>query len=906
MYYRLVLVFVTAMLSACGGGGATYIEPEATPVPTATPEPDDTSALPGGSSNLPDLEEKSTLPGQVVEKQFTVTGIDQPVSFSVSGGEYSVNGGAFTSEPATVEEGDVVTVRVLAASEFATTVTARITSGSSSFNFNVTTVPADTSPDEFLFSLQRDVELASVQTSPVVFVSGINTPVSVSISNGEYALDNGEYTSSPGTITNGQAFRIRLLSSNEFATQTSAAITVGDYTTTFSALTRANIPAPELVVVFPRENSMISRPMTTVRGTAINQKGIQSVTVNGSEASILPYAGLQEIEWSADVYLSPGDNYVTISSVDGTGERSGVVSYKIRREVEIPIEFSVDYDNNRVIGIGPQSSLVSVSLSDGSLEHIAQLRNAGGFDSSCLRSATGEFYYAAMDGSNFQTYNILSYNLNTGESRSLGAINTEPEILGYDNNLISSSFKNLVCDSKYNSLYGMVNYRDINRGVIHTIVYRITLEEIPVISVFLETGDQGFENWIPHFMGYDSDGLVTNYGVDLGDIQHIDLNDKTVTTLIPGFDHFNFTLTTDLASDRIFYVTASGIESTHIQTFQEVLLSYVPNDSPLSLPQSNDIEYISELDRLLVSDRELNALIQVNVATGERSILAKDGLGEGPPILSPNGMVMNASETKVYLVDSGGNAGEKILEIDLATGDRRKLGNINGSYNYRVGGIALDESANIVYASVNDVIFAVDVETERQEIIASSSVGTGAVYQDISDLILDKPNNRLLFIDGYEDALFSVNLTTKVRSLVSKPGVRGEGEAFDNPVALELQSNGDKIYIAAQLAEIIVEVDLETGNRERVIDSCVDSTGNNYWSNFESMQNIKLDRYNNYLYIMSDTFMRINLATGQCEGRNTIVPNDVVVTHNNSLLIADWGNLGVLDFKSGARAVISK
>lgn len=75
-----------------------------------------------------------------------VFGMDYPVAISVTGGEYSVNGGAFTSSAGTVKSGDIVQVRQTSSASYGTMTTTvlTITSPTSTLvaNFNVTTTDA--------------------------------------------------------------------------------------------------------------------------------------------------------------------------------------------------------------------------------------------------------------------------------------------------------------------------------------------------------------------------------------------------------------------------------------------------------------------------------------------------------------------------------------------------------------------------------------------------------------------------------------------------------------------------------------------------------------------------------------------------------------------------------------------
>lgn len=69
----------------------------------------------------------------------TIYGINAPAPISVTGGSYSVNGGAYTTAPGTVSNRDHVGVRLTASASGGVTATAILTVGSISAAFNVTT-----------------------------------------------------------------------------------------------------------------------------------------------------------------------------------------------------------------------------------------------------------------------------------------------------------------------------------------------------------------------------------------------------------------------------------------------------------------------------------------------------------------------------------------------------------------------------------------------------------------------------------------------------------------------------------------------------------------------------------------------------------------------------------------------
>jgi len=75
----------------------------------------------------------------VTSDSITVSGINTVAQISIEGGEYSVNGGAYTSAAGTVTNGQTVTVRLMSSANFGTTTNAVLTIGGISGIFSVTT-----------------------------------------------------------------------------------------------------------------------------------------------------------------------------------------------------------------------------------------------------------------------------------------------------------------------------------------------------------------------------------------------------------------------------------------------------------------------------------------------------------------------------------------------------------------------------------------------------------------------------------------------------------------------------------------------------------------------------------------------------------------------------------------------
>lgn len=93
------------------------------------------------------VDEPEALVSAVVESNtITVAGVDGPTDISVSGGEYSVNGGAYTSTSGTVVAGDTVKVRHTASASNSTPTNTVLTIGGISDTFTTITVPAPAGP----------------------------------------------------------------------------------------------------------------------------------------------------------------------------------------------------------------------------------------------------------------------------------------------------------------------------------------------------------------------------------------------------------------------------------------------------------------------------------------------------------------------------------------------------------------------------------------------------------------------------------------------------------------------------------------------------------------------------------------------------------------------------------------
>lgn len=106
----------------------------------------------------------------------------------------------------------------------------------------------DNVPDAFSFTDQTGVAKSSTITSNSVTITGIDVTTTVSLSgagSSEWRKNGGSWTSSSGTVVNGDSVQVRHTSSSAFSTVTNTTLTVGGTQDTFSSTTLAQDITPD-------------------------------------------------------------------------------------------------------------------------------------------------------------------------------------------------------------------------------------------------------------------------------------------------------------------------------------------------------------------------------------------------------------------------------------------------------------------------------------------------------------------------------------------------------------------------------------------------------------------------------------------------------------------------------------
>ena len=167
-----------------------------------------------------------------------------------------------------------------------------------------TPTPApDTSPNNFSFEAVTGAQRGEVYTASVT-VSGINTATPVSIEGGLFAIGEAELVEE-GQVTNGQSITVQVTASDQFSTESTATLTVGDKSADFTVTTEAQDLEPE---PFTFEGQTDAEFDTAYISSPITVSGINDATPISIES------GEFEIDGSGDEFTPVADANATVNA----------------------------------------------------------------------------------------------------------------------------------------------------------------------------------------------------------------------------------------------------------------------------------------------------------------------------------------------------------------------------------------------------------------------------------------------------------------------------------------------------------------------------------------------------------------------------------------------------------------
>lgn len=234
--------------------------------------------------------------------------------------------------------------------------------------------------------------------------------------------------------------------------------------------------------------------------------------------------------------------------------------------------------------------------------------------------------------------------------------------------------------------------------------------------------------------------------------------------------------------------------------------------------------------RALVLDTQLDALVAVSYATGERTILSDDETGTGERMQDAVAIELDAANQRALVLD-----GATVIAIDLATGNRTPISGEASAGEPFVNAthMALDATKNQVLVldagrigtePVEPALFSVDLTSGDRTVLVrgAGEADSGPALVSTTALALDAAGNRALIAatdttdpDNVAVAILAVDLATFERTVVSTNANQDQGRAMGEPVSMLLDATVTpaRLIVLDAGDDLVLAVDPATGNR---------------------------------------------------------------------------------------------
>jgi hypothetical protein len=184
-----------------------------------------------------------------------ITGLSAPAPITITGGTYSVNGGAFTAAAGTIPNNATLQLNTTTAAAPSTPVTVTVTINGVVGTWVVTTGAPSGRPDPYMIVARTNQPFNALVISDVLTPTGFNIPIQVTIAApGEISVNNGPFTAGPSTLNPGQTVRFRLRSATVGNTAVSAQVAIGGVGGTYSVTTEPPDSIPDQCSFAPLSN----------------------------------------------------------------------------------------------------------------------------------------------------------------------------------------------------------------------------------------------------------------------------------------------------------------------------------------------------------------------------------------------------------------------------------------------------------------------------------------------------------------------------------------------------------------------------------------------------------------------------------------------------------------------------
>ena len=294
-----------------------------------------------------------------------------------------------------------------------------------------------------------------------------------------------------------------------------------------------------------------------------------------------------------------------------------------------------------------------------------------------------------------------------------------------------------------------------------------------------------------------------------------------------------------------------------------------------SLLDPTGLVLVPDENALFVADDTQATIFRIDLSNGSRSVLA-DSTSMGVTLDSPRGLGIDAANERLLVPDNGLDA---IVAVALGTGQgsivsdddsmddmSETFGSPRGRAQIGPGGMA-----GFVADTARDSVFRFDLTTGERTTLAEAGDGP---LEGVQTVDLDAANNRLVVSvastgdDDVLDAVLAIDITSGAITTLSNrstdmPAV-GMGPDMPNPRGLALDLANDRALVFDADLDALFGVDLNSGNRT-ILSSATNGDGDFLVLEDNNTNSLELDPARQVVYAAnetSDVIILIDLVSG--------------------------------------------
>lgn len=677
--------------------------------------------------------------------------------------------------------------------------------------------PADTTPTAFNIGAVDGQALDIDVPSAEVTITGIDSAAPLTISNGVYSINDGEFSATSTTVTNNQRVVVRGRSSTEFESPTTVTLTVGGVEEDFVITTLAR-----------DEDPVAFTPEATQTGITISA----SYTFDS-----FPVEGIND-----DVDISIVDGMFSINSGTFT-DVSTQVSVDDNVEVQVAASGSFSTTTSATLTIGSRQGVFSV-------------------ESEVIDTEPGTFELGTASDTNTPSTYAESSVITITEINSPAAIsiaNGEFKIVGVTEYGAAqpttvSVDQEVQVRVQASALHGETETATLTIGaVIDTFAVTTDDTTAPTASVVFPTPNTLSDGTTLTLRGTATDdfGPVTSVQVTVTPTGgSAVVFDQTITE---GDLQDTWSVLVNLTADTVNALSVVAVDSAGNTQTAPVELTVTQTTTPdvVGFPAGNSgvlftqttfkgLDWDRAGNRLLLTTNQ-EQILAISLTSGVRSVLIDDDLTFDNfsmiRILEEQEQFLFAdqNDSVIYIAELDGSGFSVLTDNSTADSDTP----IVGPYQMR-----LSSTGTLYVADLAGSIYSVGLVSGARTLVSDSSRPSAGDNQftNPSSLMLDEDNGRALVTEYTGAQLLWVDLISGARTILVNEGLI-------NPFDIAHDADDSRAIVVDNGLEAILAVNLTDGEVSIISSDAVPAGGSN---DLGEPWGMALDDESDIAFIVSD------------------------------------------------------